>query len=53
MSYPEFAHIGFKILCTIWGVHTIRYMETTMWQRERKLTYLQKMVEKQENTIMK
>ncbi len=60
MRYPEYAHIGFKILCTIWGFHTIRYMETTMWQRERKLEYLksiemilQKKVETQTKTIMK
>ena len=60
MAYQEYAHIGFKILCTIWGVHTIRYMEITVRQQADKLEYLknidtilQKRVETHENTIMK
>ncbi len=25
-GYPDFAHIGFKVLCSIWGLRTIQHM---------------------------
>ncbi len=25
-GYPEFAHIGFKFLCSIWGLRSIQHM---------------------------
>ena len=33
MSYPEFAHLGFKTLCTGFMVSSFAYMDSTIKQR--------------------
>ena len=35
MSYPEYAHLGFKILCTFWGIHSINYMNIMIHQKQK------------------
>jgi hypothetical protein len=42
MHYPEYAHLGFKFLCSAWGFISINYMSATLEQRERKLAILSK-----------
>jgi len=40
-NYPELGHIGFKILCTIYGFTSIQYMYATVEQRYKKISLLQ------------
>ena len=40
MYYPEFGHIGFKLLCAFWGWRSIQYMHITSQQRQQKLDYM-------------
>ena len=48
-SYPELGHIGFKILCTIYGFTSIQYMYATMSQRQQTISLL----EEQNNNLQK
>ncbi len=41
MSYPEFAHIGFKIIATCWFYGSFRYMQATAMQRDKKIKLLE------------
>jgi hypothetical protein len=40
-GYPEFAHIGFKVLCSIWGLRTIVHMNFIEDYKRQKLLLLQ------------
>ncbi len=39
-GYPEFAHIGFKVLCSIWGLRTIQHMFFIEDYKRNKYTLL-------------
>jgi hypothetical protein len=41
MKYPEFAHIGFKIICTCWFISTSSSMSRYVEQKEREIATLQ------------
>ncbi len=36
MTYPEFGHIGFKIIATCWFYGSFKYMQTTIEQGEQR-----------------
>jgi hypothetical protein len=41
MSHEPFAHLGFKILVTIWGMCTIGYMNRSLELKIQKINLLQ------------
>ncbi len=51
MTYPEFAHIGFKIIATCWFYGSFKYMQTTAEQRYLKNKMLEIQL-KQQNSIL-
>jgi hypothetical protein len=36
MHYPEFGHIGFKLLCAAYGYFSFQHMQVTAVQREQQ-----------------
>jgi hypothetical protein len=40
-GYPEFAHIGFKVLCSIWGLRSILHMNFMEDYKRKKFLFLQ------------
>ena len=40
-NYPELGHIGFKILCTIYGFTSIQYMRVMVEQRYKTISLLE------------
>ncbi len=40
-GYPEFAHIGFKVLCSIWGLRSILHMNFMEDYKRKKILLLQ------------
>jgi hypothetical protein len=43
MSYPAFAHIGFKLICTGMFLFTAKYMHVATVQRDIQIGLLQKL----------
>lgn len=41
MKYPEFAHIGFKIICTCWFISTSSSLSDLVEMNQRKVATLQ------------
>jgi hypothetical protein len=39
-GYPEFGHIGFKILCACWGIASVNYMRESIECKIQKLRIL-------------
>jgi hypothetical protein len=42
MRYPEYGHIGFKLLCCFYGWYSCQYMRGRIIQGERLLAVLEK-----------
>ena len=40
MSYPEFAHLGFKAICATWMFCSYRYMDVQINQRNAQIKLL-------------
>ena len=44
MSYPTFAHMGFKLICTSMFLFTAKYMHVATAQRDIQNTLLEKLI---------
>lgn len=40
MSYPEFAHLGFKTICATWMLSNYLYMDVQVKQRNAQIKLL-------------
>ena len=45
MSYPEFGHIGFKIICSYFMFRTMMYFNYSEKYMQQKFDHKQKMLE--------
>lgn len=48
MNYP---HIGFKILCGIWGFYSLRYMQTNLKQNKALIEQNRTIINKHDQII--
>ncbi len=46
MSYPAFAHLGFKVICTGMFLFTAKYMHVATAQRDIQIALLDKILKK-------
>ena len=51
MTYPEFGHLGFKIIAACWFYGSFKYMQTTVAQRDQKNKMLEIQL-RQQNYIL-
>ena len=51
MAYPEFGHLGFKILATIWGIYSINYMSIGIAQQSERNKILSLIAEQQKQAL--
>jgi hypothetical protein len=49
MSYPEFAHLGFKVICTGFMVSSFAYMDSTIRQHNAAIQQRQQLIEAVKN----
>jgi len=53
MSYPEFGHIGFKILCSVFMLRTIVHYSYSEEYMKEKFQQQRKLTEQMEQTMEK